>query len=358
MGTRVMVMAGGTGGHVFPALAVADELRRRGLEVCWLGTPDSFESRLVPGHGFPMELVGIRGLRGNGIAGWLLAPFRLLRACGQALGALRRRRPALVLGMGGFASGPGGLMAWLTRIPLVIHEQNAVPGLTNRWLARLADRVLEAFPGSFGPARRAQLTGNPVRPEISALAAPEERLSGRAGAVRLLVLGGSLGAQALNESLPAALARVAPEDRPEVRHQAGRGKDEATRAAYAAAGVAAEVTPFLEEMAAAYGWADLVICRAGALTVAELAAAGIGAILVPYPHAVDDHQTRNAGYLVDGGAALLLPQAELTPERLADLLRPLLQDRPRLLEMARRARRLALPQATARVADACQEVLG
>ncbi len=358
MGARVMVMAGGTGGHVFPALAVAEELRRRGHQVCWLGTPDSFESRLVPKHGFPMELIRIRGLRGNGLAGWLLAPFRLLRACGQALTALRRWRPAMVLGMGGFASGPGGLVAWATRRPLVIHEQNAVPGLTNRWLARLASRVLEAFPGSFPPARRARLTGNPVRPEIAALAEPEARFDGRGGRPRLLVLGGSLGAQALNEALPAALARLPQPARPEVRHQAGRGKEEAARAAYAEAGVEAEVVPFLDDMAAAYGWADLVVCRAGALTVAELAAAGVGAVLVPYPHAVDDHQTRNARYLVEGGAARLLPQPELEAGGLADLLADLLADRSGLLEMARAARRLALPQATRQVADLCEEVMG
>ena len=357
MGARVMVMAGGTGGHVFPALAVAEELRRRGLEVCWLGTPDSFESRLVPEHGFPMEQVSIHGLRGNGLGGWLLAPLRILFACGQAVGALRRRRPALVLGMGGFASGPGGLVAWLLRTPLVIHEQNAVPGLTNRWLARLASRVLEAFPGSFDPARRAQLTGNPVRPDIVALAPPAQRMSGRKGRFRLLVLGGSLGARALNATLPAALSGLTESDRPQVRHQAGRGKEEETRAAYQQADVEADVSPFLEGMAAAYGWADLVICRAGALTIAELAAAGVGAILVPYPYAVDDHQTRNAAYLVDAGAALLMPQQACTPAALTAVLEPLLMDPGKTREMATAARRLALPDATRRVADICQEVL-
>ena len=357
MAARVMVMAGGTGGHVFPALAVAEELRRRGLEVCWLGTPDSFESRVVPKHGFAMEQVSIQGLRGNGLGGWLLAPLRILFACGQAWRALRRRRPALVLGMGGFASGPGGLMAWLIRTPLVIHEQNAVPGMTNRLLALLAQRVLEAFPGSFDAARRARLTGNPVRPDIAALAAPERRMADREEPFRLLVLGGSLGAQALNRTVPAALSGLSEFHRPLVRHQAGRGKDEETRASYLEAGVEAEVIPFLEDMAEAYGWADLVICRAGALTVAELAAAGVGSILVPYPFAVDDHQTRNARYLVEEDAALLLPQEALTPETLAATLKPLLAEPAKARAMAVAARRLALPDATRRVADICQEVL-
>jgi UDP-N-acetylglucosamine--N-acetylmuramyl-(pentapeptide) pyrophosphoryl-undecaprenol N-acetylglucosamine transferase len=355
---RVMVMAGGTGGHVFPALATAHELARRGVEICWLGVPDSFEARLVPQHGFALELVPVRKLRGQGIAAKLLAPWHLVRASYHAAQALRRRRPGLVLGMGGFVSGPGGVVSRLLGLPLVIHEQNAVPGLTNRWLARVATRVLEAFPGSFPPKTGARAVGNPVRSEIARLAPPEERLPGRVGRIRLLVVGGSLGAQALNETLPVALARLPEAVRPWVRHQAGRGKAEAAQAAYRAVGVVAEVSEFLDDMAGAYAWADLVVCRSGALTVSELAAAGVGSILVPYPHAVDDHQTRNAAFLADAGAALLLPQPLLSAEHLAGLLEALAADRPRLLAMAQAARAQGRPDATARVADCCEQVLG
>ncbi len=352
-----MVMAGGTGGHVFPALAVAEELRARGVEVFWLGTPDSFEARVVPEHGFPMEQMRIRGLRGNGLLGWLTAPFRIGRAMLQARRALRCRRPQVVLGMGGFVAGPGGLTARLLGIPLVIHEQNAIPGMTNQWLSRIATRVLEAFPGSFPQQRRARVTGNPVRADITALPEPGQRMAGRDGRLRLLVLGGSLGAQVLNEVVPAAVAELGSERPLLVRHQAGRNKLEPTRESYHRAGIAAEITPFMEEMAEAYGWADLVICRAGALTVAELAAAGVGSILVPYPHAVDDHQTRNARYLTDAGAALLLPQSELNAGRLAGSIAPLLEAPEQLLAMARAARRLGLPRATREVADICQELI-
>ncbi|HEC17694.1 MAG TPA: undecaprenyldiphospho-muramoylpentapeptide beta-N-acetylglucosaminyltransferase [Sedimenticola sp.] len=355
MGAGVMIMAGGTGGHVFPALAVARELRERGMEVCWLGTRGGFEARVVPASGFPMEWIEVQGLRGGGPGRWLAAPFRLGLAMAQALGVLRRRRPGVVLGMGGFVTGPGGVMARLLGIPLVIHEQNAIPGLTNQWLARIANQVLEAFPGSFAPQRRARVTGNPVRSEISALPEPGERMAGRRGPMRLLVIGGSQGARALNETVPAALARMEPDARPLVRHQAGRDKQEATVAAYRAAGVEAEVQPFLADMAEAYGWADLVICRAGALTVSELAAAGVGAILVPFPHAVDDHQTRNAGFLCRAGAARLLPQSGLNAQSLAQCLGELLGERGRLLAMARSARALARPEATAAVADVCQQ---
>lgn len=350
-----MVMAGGTGGHVFPALAVAEELRAREVEVFWLGTPDSFESRVVPQHGFPMEQMRVRGLRGNGLLGWLAAPFRIGFAMLQALRVLRRRQPQLVLGMGGFVAGPGGVTARLLGLPLVIHEQNAIPGMTNAWLSRIATRVLEAFPGSFSRQRQAQVTGNPVRADIAALPEPGERMAGRDGPMRLLVLGGSLGAQALNESVPVALAEL--EHSLVVRHQAGRNKLEATRESYQRAGIQAEITAFVEDMAEAYGWADLVICRAGALTVAELAAAGVGSVLVPYPHAVDDHQTRNARYLTDANAALLLPQSELNAGRLGALIAPLLEERRQLLNMAQAARRLGLPRATSAVADICQELM-
>ena len=356
MGVCVMVMAGGTGGHVFPALAVACELRARGMEVFWLGNPDGFEARVVPQHGFSMETVTIRGLRGNGVLRWLAAPFRISIALFQTLLVLRRRRPRIVLGMGGFVSGPGGILASVLGIPLVIHEQNAVPGMTNRWLARWADRVTEAFPGSFGVSRRARLIGNPVRPEITGLAAPALRMSGRTGPLRLLILGGSQGAQVLNQAVPEAVALLDPEQRPVVRHQAGREKADATADAYRAAGVEAEVMPFIADMAAAYAWADLLVCRAGALTIAEISAAGVAAILVPYQHAVDDHQTKNARYLVDAEAALLLPQPELKAERLARLLASFAADRGKSIAMAVAARRLALPEATLRLADICEEV--
>ncbi|MCP5415774.1 MAG: undecaprenyldiphospho-muramoylpentapeptide beta-N-acetylglucosaminyltransferase [Chromatiaceae bacterium] len=356
MGTSVMVMAGGTGGHVYPALAVANELRARGMEVFWLGNPDGFEARVVPGHGFSMERIDIRGLRGSGVLRWLAAPFKLSIALLQVLFVLLRRRPRLVLGMGGFVSGPGGLMARLMGIPLVIHEQNAVPGMTNRWLARWASRVAEAFPGSFDASCGARLTGNPVRREITALQPPEARLSGRSGALHLLVLGGSQGARILNEMVPEALRLLDAGSRPQVWHQTGGATAEATSRAYQQAGVDAEVKPFVDDMAAAYDWADLLLCRAGALTISEVAAVGVAAILVPYPYAVDDHQTKNAAYLVDAGAALLLPQSEMTPERLAGVLQSLTGVREKLIAMAVAARRLAMPEATARVADICEEV--
>jgi UDP-N-acetylglucosamine--N-acetylmuramyl-(pentapeptide) pyrophosphoryl-undecaprenol N-acetylglucosamine transferase len=356
MAARVMVMAGGTGGHVFPALAVAQQLRSQGWDVTWLGTPDSFEARTVPQYGFPIDWVDSFRLRGQGMASLLLAPFRLLRAMSQAWQVLQRRRPQVVLGMGGFVTGPGGLVSLLTRTPLVIHEQNTIPGLTNRWLARIARRVLEAFPGSFPAAASAEAVGNPVRAEIAALAAPAERFADRQGPCRLLVLGGSLGAQALNETLPQALALLPEHRRYEVLHQAGRDKAEATQAAYASVGVEARVTDFLHDMAEAYAWADLVLCRAGALTISELTSAGVAAILVPFPFAVDDHQTHNARFLCDADAARLLPQTQLDAESLAILLGEFCDDRPRLLRMAQAARALAQPHATARVAEVCAEV--
>ncbi len=356
MATRVMVMAGGTGGHVFPALAVADVLREQGAEVFWLGTREGFEARAVPEFGYPMEWVPVRGLRGGGWARWLLAPVVVLRSALCVARVLRRRRPAVALGLGGFVTGPGGLVSRLLGVPLVIHEQNAVPGLTNRWLSRIANRVLEAFPGSFPVQRGAHSCGNPVRAEIAGLMPPEQRFAGRSEPKHLLVVGGSQGAQALNQAIPQALALLPPELRPQVRHQAGKGKLEQTRRDYAAHAVEAEVSEFVHDMATAYAWADLVICRAGALTVSELEAAGVGAILVPYPHAVDDHQARNAEQLVRAGAAVMLRQAAMTPEVLADQLRSLLSDRDRLLHMARAARGLAQADAAASVARACLEV--
>jgi UDP-N-acetylglucosamine--N-acetylmuramyl-(pentapeptide) pyrophosphoryl-undecaprenol N-acetylglucosamine transferase len=348
---KIMICAGGTGGHVYPALAVAAVLRARGHEVLWLGTPDSFESRVVPQHGIALETVRVSGLRGHGLRRWFWAPLALARALAQARGVLRRQRPAVVLGMGGYAAGPGGLAAWLAGIPLVIHEQNAVAGYTNRWLAPVARCVLQAFPGTFGEART---VGNPVRESIAALPEPGARLAGRGGPARVLVLGGSQGARALNQAVPAALALLPEDRRPQVWHQAGRTFELAQRA-YAQAGVSAELCVFIEDMAAAYGWADVVICRAGASTVAELAAAGCAALLVPYPHAVDDHQRRNADYLVRAGAALLLPETQLTASRLAELLSELLAARPRLVAMAQAARAAAWPNAAQAIAEACLE---
>ncbi|HFE47888.1 MAG TPA: undecaprenyldiphospho-muramoylpentapeptide beta-N-acetylglucosaminyltransferase [Chromatiaceae bacterium] len=358
MGTRVMIMAGGTGGHVYPALAVARLLRARGADVSWMGAPRGFEARLIPGEGFAFFSVSVSGLRGKGLRRRLSAPFMLVGAIWQAAAVVRKARPAVVLGMGGFVTGPGGVASRLLGRPLVIHEQNAIPGMTNRLLSRIANQVLEATPGSFGDGTKALAVGNPVRDEIAALPEPATRFAARDAAVRVLVLGGSLGAQALNETVPAGLARLLDTSNTlglAVRHQAGRGKRPTAEAAYREAGVDAEVHEFIDDMAAAYGWADLVICRAGALTVAELAAAGVAALLVPYPHAVDDHQTANARYLGDAGAALLLPQAGMTAESLAGRLGEMLADgRDGLLRMALAARALAKPDAAAAVADACE----
>ncbi|MFP4496461.1 MAG: undecaprenyldiphospho-muramoylpentapeptide beta-N-acetylglucosaminyltransferase [Halochromatium sp.] len=360
MAPRIVIMAGGTGGHVFPALAVAEVLRARGAEVCWLGTQAGIEARLVPARGFAIDWLAITGIRGKGLRARLAAPLRLGLALREAGRILKRRDPHAVLGLGGFVSGPGGIMARLQRRPLLIQEQNSVPGMTNQWLARAADRVFEAFPGSFPPARRAIATGNPVRAEIAALPAPGERLAGRLagrdGRARLLVLGGSLGAQALNETLARALAELPPALRPSVRHQAGERTLALARQAYAEAGIEAEVSAFIADMAAAYAWADLVVCRSGALTVAELAAAGLPAILVPYPHAVDDHQVGNARWLSEAGAAELLLQREMSVARLTGLLRELLADPARRLRMAEAARAKARPDAAERIADACLEL--
>jgi UDP-N-acetylglucosamine--N-acetylmuramyl-(pentapeptide) pyrophosphoryl-undecaprenol N-acetylglucosamine transferase len=365
MSRTILIMAGGTGGHVFPALAVADFLRQQGWRVVWLGTRAGMEARLVPEKGYEMAWVKFAGMRGKGLLRWATLPFMLLLAMGQSAAAIFRMRPDVVLGMGGFTAFPGGLMASLLARPLVIHEQNSVAGLTNRVLACLADRVLVAFPSAFNNAgdkpvgcRKPALTwtGNPVRAEIAALAEPAERLAGRQGKLRVLVVGGSLGAAALNEVVPQALALMAEADRPEVVHQSGAKQIDQLQANYAAAGVQADARAFIDDMAAMYGWCDLIICRAGALTLAEITAAGVASILVPYPHAVDDHQTGNARFLSDHGAALLLPQSELTPAGLAKLLAGF--SREKLLAMAQAARKLAKPEATASVAQVCMELAG
>jgi UDP-N-acetylglucosamine--N-acetylmuramyl-(pentapeptide) pyrophosphoryl-undecaprenol N-acetylglucosamine transferase len=351
----VVIMAGGTGGHVFPALALARLLRARKFDVVWLGTKRGLEARVVPQNGFPIEWLSVGGLRGKGITTLLAAPFRLAHALFQALGVMRKHRPMVVVGLGGFVTGPGGVAAWLTRAPLVIHEQNAIAGFTNRRLAPLAQEVLTAFPHSFDAGTAARAIGNPVRQEIFDVPPPVERFAHRSGAIRILVIGGSLGAMKLNATVPFAIARLAGAMRVEVRHQSGERWIESARKSYAEANVTAEVMPFIEDMAQAYAWADLVICRAGALTISELAAAGVGAILVPFPAAVDDHQTHNAQYLVQEGAAVLINDRDVTAERLADELKNLCTGRGKLLAMAERARQLARPNAAEDLFKACLE---
>ena len=359
MSRTVLIMAGGTGGHVFPALAAARVLRERGFEPVWLGTERGLEARLVPPANIPMEWINFSGVRGKGLATLLLAPFRLLRAVRQSMRVIRSRRPDVVLGAGGFVSGPGGIAAWLLRKPLVIHEQNAIAGMTNKVLARFATRVLEAFPKSFPDSARAQAVGNPVRREIVRMAPPEERFAQHQGSLRLFVFGGSQGAARLNNVVPAALALLPAELRPDVIHQAGEQHYAQTAEIYASHGVKAQVRAFIDDMAQTYAWADVVICRAGALTVSELAAAGVGAVFVPFAAAVDDHQTRNAEFLVQADAAVLIPESQLTPQRLAQELETLFRaGRARLQRMAMNARAQAITDADVRLADACVAAAG
>jgi UDP-N-acetylglucosamine--N-acetylmuramyl-(pentapeptide) pyrophosphoryl-undecaprenol N-acetylglucosamine transferase len=348
----VLIMAGGTGGHIFPGLAVAEVLRAQGVPVAWLGASGGMETRVVPAHGIELHTVTVGGLRGKGLKTRLLAPLMLARALLASLRVLRRVRPRSVLSMGGYVAGPGGVAARLTGAPLLVHEQNRVAGYTNRKLAGFAKRVLAGFADALP---NGEWVGNPVRASIAALPLPAERFAARAGRPQLLVLGGSLGARALNLTLPQALALIPPGQRPIVRHQCGsRGLDEA-RAAYAQARVEAEVVPFIEDMAAAYGWADLAVCRAGALTIAELTAAGLGAVLVPFPYAVDDHQTGNAQALVEAGAAELIQERDLDAQQLAQRLAALLADRRPLSAMAEAARTQAKPDAAETIAAACLE---
>ncbi|MBD3669367.1 MAG: undecaprenyldiphospho-muramoylpentapeptide beta-N-acetylglucosaminyltransferase [Gammaproteobacteria bacterium] len=358
---KVMIMAGGTGGHVFPALAVAHALKAQGVEVRWLGTRRGMESVQVPKQGFPIDYISISGLRGKGKLSLVLAPLRLAVAMAQALKVLLRFRPHVVLGMGGFVTGPGGVMARLIGIPLVIHEQNAIAGMTNRLLSRIATRILEAFPGAFKNSQRVRHTGNPVRADIAKLAVPDERLNGREGALRLLVVGGSQGALALNQIVPEAIAALEDTAAVEVWHQCGKHNCELTQDTYSGAGIEARVEPFIDDMNTAYEWADVVVCRSGAMTVAELAAAGVGAILVPYPYAVDDHQTVNGRYLAEHGAAEIIPQAQLTVEELVKRLEEFMADamagRERIRKMAEQAHSLAMPNATDEVMNQCLEVM-
>jgi len=349
----ILIMAGGTGGHVFPGLAVADEMRKAGWRVVWLGGKAGMEVDLVPRRGYAMELIRFSGLRGKGWLRIALLPLNLLIAFWQSARVLFRVRPDVVLGMGGYVSFPGGMMAALLNRPLVVHEQNSIAGLANKVLAEVADRRLAGFPGAL---RKAQWCGNPVRAEIGSMRAPEERFHGRGGPLKLLVLGGSLGAQALNDVVPQSLALIPGERRPLVTHQSGARHLQRLREHYAAAGVTAESLAFIDDIAACYREADLVICRAGALTVAELAACGVASILVPFPHAVDDHQTGNARFLADAGAAVVVQQRELSARRLADLLLEFTRDK--LLDMAKCARALAKPDAARAVAAVCVAAAG
>ncbi|MGO2135928.1 MAG: undecaprenyldiphospho-muramoylpentapeptide beta-N-acetylglucosaminyltransferase [Marinobacter sp.] len=359
---RFLMMAGGTGGHVFPALATARALEAKGHEVHWLGAIGGMEERLISDTGIPLSLIHISGLRGKGKLALIMAPFRLMRALGEAFTVMRRIRPDCVVGMGGFVTGPGGVAAWLTRTPLVIHEQNAIAGMTNRILVRFAKSVLEAFPDSFGPDVITRCTGNPVREDLASLPEPEQRMAEREGgqdeqncALRVLVVGGSLGAQVFNQQLPEAMAMLPKQERPLILHQCGEKHVEDAQASYRQHGIEADVQPFIKDMAKAYRWADIVLCRAGALTVSELCAAGIGAVLVPFPHAVDDHQTKNGQQMVNAKAALLIPQSQLTPVVLAETLGDLAKDRARVMDMAKAARTLARPDATERVVNYCLE---
>jgi UDP-N-acetylglucosamine--N-acetylmuramyl-(pentapeptide) pyrophosphoryl-undecaprenol N-acetylglucosamine transferase len=335
---------------------------KQGIPVVWMGTHKGLEARVIPAAGIEMAWLDVNGLRGKGVITLLVAPLRLIKALFQSIKIMRRHRPVAVLGMGGFVAGPGGLVASLMGIPVVIHEQNAVAGLTNKLLSRFSKKVLEGFPLTFVSRSVKQsniiAVGNPVRKEIAEIAVPDRRLSGREGAVRLLIIGGSLGAQALNEVVPQALAGLAVKNRPVVRHQAGKGKNETTQANYTAVGVEATVTPFIEDMAEAYEWADLIICRAGALTIAEVAAVGLASILVPYPYAVDDHQTLNGRYLADQNAAILIPQTEFNKASALQVLESLLMDRELLLKMSKKARALAKPTATDEVAAICAQLAG
>lgn len=353
---RVLVMAGGTGGHIFPALAAARAFQELGIEVKWLGTRKGLESQIVPNNDLDIFYLDVAGVRGQGIKRLLLAPFKIAASILRVMGIIRQYKPDLVLGMGGFVTGPGGVGAWLSGTPLFIHEQNAVAGFTNKVLAKFATRVFQAFPSAFLSRSNVQTTGNPVRKEITLLQDPSLRFAARESkALNLLVLGGSQGAVALNNVVPQALAQPELKGMYQVRHQTGKNNQITTQENYSTCGVAAEVSAFIEDMAEAYAWADIVICRSGALTVSEVASAGVPALFVPYPHAVDDHQTSNAEYLVAQGAAKLVQQAALTESTLAGLLKNEFSDRSTLLKMANSARSAAMNDATLNVVNGCLE---
>ncbi|MCE2596099.1 undecaprenyldiphospho-muramoylpentapeptide beta-N-acetylglucosaminyltransferase [Motilimonas cestriensis] len=352
----LLVMAGGTGGHVFPGIAVAKELAQQGWHIHWLGTADRMEAQLVPQHGYNISFIDIAGVRGNGLKRLVLAPFRIVKSILQARQVLKEQQPDVVLGMGGFASGPGGIAAWLGGVPLVLHEQNAAAGMTNRILAKFAKRVLAAFANTVN-LPKAERVGNPVRQEVVALG--KQLLSEPSLPLNILVVGGSLGAKVLNDTLPQVLAHL-PDGSVQIRHQTGRGNSDRVKLAYAEsysqAATTIDVSDFIDDMAQAYQWADFVVCRAGALTVSELAVAGVPAIFVPLPHAVDDHQTKNALSLVNNGAAILMPQTELTASALANEIYNFTQQPTQLLEMATKAREQGIVDATLRVAAICNEL--
>ncbi len=350
----LMVMAGGTGGHVYPAIAVADYLQAKDWQVVWLATEGGMENRLIQDKPYRKATITMRGVRGKGLLGWVLLPFKLLLAFKQSLSALWQHKPDVVLGMGGFAAFPGGLMARLLRKPLLIHEQNSIAGLTNKTLSYVANGVLAAFPTAFG--KKATVVGNPVRKEITQITKPETRYGAREGRLRILIVGGSLGAAALNEVMPKALSTFASHQQPEVVHQAGEKHIATLEANYKAAGIEAETKAFIQDMAAQYAWADVVVCRAGALTVAELACVGVASVLVPFPFAVDDHQTTNAAYLSENNAAILIQQTAFTVEKAVETLRQL--TRESCLNMAKNARALAKPEATKSVANVCMKLAG
>lgn len=353
----VLIMAGGTGGHIFPALAVANTIQKEGTPIVWLGTEKGLESKIIPQQGIDIEYIKIGGLRGKGALSLLLAPFKIVYALLQAIMIIRKVKPKSVLGMGGYVTGPGGLAAWILGIPLYIHEQNAIAGFTNKILARKAKRVFEAFPGSFCQQQKTTCSGNPVRKEFFEVKGIEERFAEKNGQVNILILGGSLGAKVLNEVVPETVAKMANEVRPNIRHQAGEKTIEVARQRYKELGVEAEVTPFIVDMAQAFEWADMIICRAGALTISEIAVVGVPAILVPFPHAVDDHQTQNARYLSAAGAAVLIPQERLNADCLYKELVKLMQDKKLRIKMAKKAKELARESAAEIVAEQCLEIV-
>lgn len=352
----VLIMAGGTGGHVFPALAVADALKKHGVPVVWLGTKKGIEARVVVEAGYDIRWLSVSGLRGKNKLSLVFAPFKLLRACIQALKVMIGVKPIAVLGMGGFASGPGGLMAYLTSKPLLVHEQNAIPGLTNTLLSKMSDVVMESFPNSFTNNKSVRLIGNPVRSNIMEITNPDDRLKGRENSLNVLVVGGSLGAAVLNNTVPEMKSLIQNDMTINIWHQTGDRNYEETLAIYKKFSVEARVDAFINDMSEAYSWADVVVCRAGAMTISELAIAGVASILVPYPFAVDDHQTANANYLVNNSAAILMPQKELTAEHLKETIRSL--TREKILTMSKAAQECAKPEAAEEVAKLCMQAGG
>ena len=351
---NILIMAGGTGGHIYPALAVADYLKENGFNLFWLGTDKGLETNVIPDHGYPLLKINVVAVRGKGLVRLLIAPIMLLLALIQALLIIIKIRPVAVLGMGGFASGPGGIAAWLMRVPLLIHEQNAIAGLTNKLLAPLAVSVMTAFPGVFKETDKVTITGNPVRSDIINLSKPKERhINNDARLIKVLALGGSLGAKVLNDVIPKSLIALAADFEVEVKHQCGEKHYEVMRTAYDNSKINSEVTSFIDDMAEAYAWADVVVCRAGALTIAELAASGVASILIPFPSAVDDHQTKNAQSLVQAGGAILIPQPQFNAADLAKLLQQWIDDEARLVTMSEAAKTAAILDATEQVAIAC-----